>query len=135
MASADAGILRLPAGLYRGTVEGPESGHCDARVEARRIPGGCVSLDYEAFGAEGLQHVEHTLVGPGVLHVAHSEAPGITVFTESAPGVYDAAPAGPYAQRLVVGWDGTELTWSWHWSPAGTAPTERSTATLRPASH
>ncbi len=97
----------------------------------RRLPGGCLGIDYEAVGSEGLQHVEHTVVAPGALYVAHSEAAGISVFTGVGGGVFEGPPGGPYEQRLVVGWDGTTLTWSWHWAPAGELPEERSRAEVR----
>jgi hypothetical protein len=126
-------LLQLPAGIYRGRVEGAESGACEARIEVRRVPGGCVTVDYEAVGADGLQHVEHTIVTTGALHVAHSETPGVQVFAETGPGVYDAPSGGPYAQRICPAWDGVELTWSWHWSPAGHAPVEQSRAVTRAA--
>jgi hypothetical protein len=121
-------ILDLPAGLYRGQVEGVESGRCEARFEVRHIPGGCVVVDYEAVGADGVQHVEHTVIAPGALYVAHSESAGVQVFTESSSGVYDAAATGPYSMRLVVGWDDTELTWAWHWAIAGEPVAEQSRA-------
>lgn len=97
------------------------------------IPGGCVAIDYEAVGAGGLQHVEHTVAAPGFLYVAHSEADGVTVFHESAPGVFDGPAGGPYALRLVVGWSGEELAWAWHWAPAGEEPREQSRAVVRRA--
>lgn len=112
----------MPPGLYRGEVEGAESGRCEARIEIGRIPGGCLTVDYEAVGADGVQHVEHTVVAPGALHVAHSEASGVAVFTEADQGVFDGPCDGPYVQRLVIAWDGQALTWSWHWSPAGESP-------------
>lgn len=124
-------LAGCPAGLYRGQVEGSESGRCEARIEVRKIPGGCLAVDYEAVGADGLQHVEHTVVAPGALYVAHSEAPGVAVFTEAGDGAFDGPPGGPYAQRLVIGWDGRTLTWSWHWAPAGECPKEQSRAVLR----
>ena len=127
-----APLSGLPAGIYRGRVEGTESGPCEARIEVGVVPGGCLSVNYEAVGDDGLQHVEHTVVSDEALYVAHSEAPGVEVFTRSADGVFDAAPGGPYVQRLVVGWDGEVLTWSWHWASEGEAPTERSTARVRP---
>jgi len=126
-----APLLGCPPGLYRGRVEGAESGRCEARVEVRKIPGGCLSVDYEAVGAEGVQHVEHTVVAPTVLYVAHSEAPGVSVFTPAGDGVFDGPAGGPYAQRVVVDWDGRTLTWSWHWAPAGEAPMEQSRAEVR----
>lgn len=111
-------LVGCPAGLYRGRVEGFESGPCEARIEVRKIPGGCLTVDYEAVGAEGLQHVEHTVITPEALYVAHSEAPGVDVFTKTNDGVFDGPSGGPYAQRLVIDWDGKTLTWSWHWASA-----------------
>ena len=126
-------LAGCPPGLYRGEVEGAESGRCEARIEVRRIPGGCLTVDYEAVGVDGVQHVEHTVVAPGALYVAHSEASGVAVFTEADQGVFDGPCDGPYVQRLVINWDGQVLTWSWHWSPAGESPREQSRAVVRPA--
>jgi hypothetical protein len=128
-----ASIMDLPAGLYRGRVEGRESGSCEARLEVRPVPGGCLAVDYEAVGPDGLQHVEHTVVSPDALHVAHSEGVGVEVFTRTADGVFDGPDSGPYRQRLAVAWDGAELLWSWHWAPLGQEPQEQSRAVLRPA--
>lgn len=126
-----APILTCPAGLYRGRVDGSESARCEARIEVRRIPGGCLTVDYEAVGASGLQHVEHTVVAPGVLYVAHGEAPGVTVFTQTSGEVFDGPPDAPYAQRLFIDWRGGTLIWSWHWAPQGHVPTEQSRAEVR----
>ncbi|MGH8890421.1 MAG: hypothetical protein ACRDV3_11805, partial [Acidothermaceae bacterium] len=82
----------------------------------RRVPGGCAAVDYEAVGPDGVQHVEHTIVTPTALYVSHSEAPGVEIFTAAGDGVFDGPAGGPYAQRLVVNWDGEILTWAWHWS-------------------
>lgn len=125
-----ATLVDLPAGLYRGRVSGSESGSCEARIEVRRIPGGCIAVDYEAVGIEGVQHVEHTIIAPSTLFVAHSETTGVHVFTEVSSGVFDSATAGPYDQRLVLDWDGKTLTWAWHWAPSGEEPTEQSRATV-----
>lgn len=124
-------LLDLPPGLYRGRVDGAESGSCEARLEVRRVPGECLAVDYEAVGADGVQHVEHTIVAPGALYVAHSEASGVQVFTETSPGVFDATSAGPYDQRLVLGWGGEVLSWSWHWASAGQELREQSRALAR----
>lgn len=125
-------LAGCPPGLYRGQVNGSESGRCEARIEVRVIPGGCLTVDYEAVGVDGLQHIEHTVVAPGVLYVAHSDAPGVAVFTEAGEGTFDGPRGGPYVQRLVVGWDGQALTWSWHWAPAGEGLEEQSRAVVRP---
>ncbi|MHB1508264.1 MAG: hypothetical protein ACYCST_01595 [Acidimicrobiales bacterium] len=124
-------LAGCPAGLYRGRVEGAESGSCEARIEVKKIPGGCLAVDYEAAGADGLQHVEHTVVTAEALYVAHSEKPGVGVFLKAGGGVFDGPTGGPYAQRIVIGWGGTTLTWSWHWGPAGATPTEQSLALVR----
>jgi hypothetical protein len=121
-------LAGCPPGLYRGRVEGAESGSCEARIEVKAIPGGCLAVDYEAVGVDGLQHVEHTVVTTEALYVAHSENPGVDVFVKADDGVFDGPTGGSYAQRLVIGWDGTTLTWSWHWGPAGATPTEKSRA-------
>lgn len=129
--SMSSPLSGCPPGLYRGRVEGTESGACEARIEVRAIPGGCSSVDYEAVGADGPQHVEHTVVTAEALYVAHSEKPGVDVFLCAGDGVFEGPPGGPYAQRLVIGWDGLTLTWSWHWGPAGATPTEKSRALVR----
>lgn len=126
-------LTGVPAGLYRGRVEGRESGLCEARIFVAQIPGGCLAVDYEAVGAEGVQHVEHTVVGDDALYVAHSEAAGVQVFRRTGDGVFDGPPGSSYDQRLVVGWDGETLTWAWHWAPAGEDLREQSRATVRPA--
>lgn len=100
-------------------------------MSVSRIPGGCVAIDYEAVGADGLQHAEHTIAAPGFLYVAHSEADGVQVFRESAPGVFDGPGDGAYRLRLVVGWDGEELSWSWHWARTDQGLHEQSRAILR----
>lgn len=41
-------VHEIPAGIYRGVVEGVESGHCTARIEVKVGPGGCRIVDYEA---------------------------------------------------------------------------------------
>jgi hypothetical protein len=132
----------IPSGVYRGTVDGVESGRCVARIEVRELPGGGFSVDYEASSeVQGLQHAEHTLVTPGALYVAHSEAPGVTVFArahhaspavEGNPaGEFDSLGPSPYQMRIVIGWNGTELTWSWHWAMSGEPLREQSCATVR----
>lgn len=125
-------LAGCPVGLFRGHVDGAESGRCEARIEIRKIPGGCLAVDYEAFGADGLQHVEHTLVTDDALYVAHSEAPGVATFTAAGERTFDGPLGGPYAQRLVIGWDGRDLTWVWHWAPTGEVPREQSRAVVRP---
>lgn len=122
----------LPAGLYRGRVEGRASGSCEARIYVTPIPGRCLAIDYEAVGADGVQHVEHTLVDDDALYVAHSEAPGVQMFRRTGNGIFDGPPGGPYDQRVVIGWDGEELTWAWHWAAVGEDLHEQSRATARP---
>ncbi len=118
----------IPPGIYRGTVEGIESGHCTARIEVRAAPGGCVSVDYEAVSDEhGLQHVEHGLLGPDALHLAFDEADGVTVFGRTATGVFECAQA----MRIVVTFDDGLLTWAWHWGTGADDVVERSRATCR----
>jgi hypothetical protein len=69
-------------------------------------------VDYEAVSADGLQHVEHTVVTAEALYVAHGEKPAVDVFVKAGGGAFDGPTDGPYAQRLVIGWDSTTLTWS-----------------------
>jgi hypothetical protein len=94
----------------------------------RTVVVGCLAVDYEAVGADGLQPVEDTVITTEALYVAHSEKPGVDVFVKADDGVFDGPTGGSYAQRLVIGWDGTTLTWSWHWGPSGATPTEKSRA-------
>lgn len=124
-------LTELPAGLYRGRVSGPESGLCEARIEVARIPGDCLAINYEAVGADGVQHVEHTLVDEDALYVAHSETSGVHMFRKTGEGIFDGPSGGPFNLRLVIGWDGAVLTWAWHWAPAGEELREQSRATAR----
>lgn len=124
-------LMGLPVGLYRGRVEGAESGPCEARISVARVPGGCLTVDYEAVGSGGVQHVEHTVVDDDALYVAHSETPGVHMFRRTGDGVFDGPPGGPYDQRLLIGWDGEILAWAWHWAPAGEDLHEQSRATTR----
>ncbi|GAB2445561.1 hypothetical protein GCM10027062_27880 [Nocardioides hungaricus] len=130
----DAHVV-IPPGIYRGTVDGIESGHCTARIEVRSAPGGCVAVDYEAVSDEfGLQHVEHALVGPDSLHVAFGEAAGVTVFRRISTGVFESDEG----MRIVVEFSGDVLTWAWHWGSGPDDPDdpddiiERSRAVCRP---
>jgi len=123
-------VLDAVPGIYRGTVEGIESGHCTARIDVRAAPGGCRTIDYEAVSDEhGLQHVEHALVSADALHVAFGEAAGVTVFALVAPGVYETA--GEPRMRIHAAFDDGELSWAWHWGSAGQQPIERSRARCR----
>lgn len=124
-------LTDLPSGLYRGRVEGAESGPCEARIAVARVPGGCLAIDYEAVGQDGLQHAEHTLVAHDALYVAHSEALGVHVFRGAGDGVFNGPSGGPYDQRIVLGWDGVVLSWAWHWAPPGETLREQSRATAR----
>lgn len=126
-----ADLMALPPGLYRGTVEGPESGACLCRIEVRRLTEHALSLDYEAVGVAGLQHVEHTLVTPSALHVAASELPEVATFRMTAAGQY-VAEAAPFAMEIRAGWDGGTLTWAWHWAAPGETLREQSRASARP---
>lgn len=79
-------LMALPPGLYRGVVTGEESGDCQCRIEVRRLTEHAMSLDYEAVGVAGLQHVEHTIVTASGLHVAASELPDVIPFRKVAAG-------------------------------------------------
>lgn len=104
----------LTAGTYRGLDTGMESGECSARLEARRIPGGCLAVDYEATSErEGLQHAEHTVVTPDGLYVAITEMPGV-VFAQTEPGRCASAAPGPYTMEIHASFADGELTWAWH---------------------
>ena len=124
-------LMALPPGLYRGTVSGEESGECQCRVEVRRLTEHALSLDYEAVGSDGLQHVEHTIVTPTALHVAASEFPDVATFRMTATGHY-VAEAAPFPMEIHAGWDGSTLTWTWHWALPGQTLREQSRATAQP---
>ncbi len=93
--------MQIRSGLYRGTVEGEESGHCVCRVEVRRLTDHALTLDFEAVVAEGLQHVEHTIITGSTLHVTMSEVPEVVTFRKGPAGVYTAT-APPPARRTAT---------------------------------
>ena len=124
-------LMSVPPGLYRGTVTGAESGDCQCRMEVRRLTAHAMSVDYEAFGAAGLQHVEHTIVTASALHVAASEFPTVLTFRRTSAGRYVADADGP-PMEIRPGWDGATLTWAWHWAAQGEDPREQSRAVARP---
>jgi hypothetical protein len=124
-------LMALPPGLYRGTVTGEESGDCRCRIEVRRLTEHALSVDYEAVGPDGLQHVEHTVVTASTLHVAASELPAVVTFHRAAAGQF-VADAAPLAMEIRAGWDGESLTWAWHWAHPGEELREQSRAVARP---
>jgi hypothetical protein len=126
-----ADVMALPPGLYRGTASGAESGECQCRIDVRRLTEYALSLDYEAVGLDGLQHVEHTIVTRSALHVAASEFPDVVTFRMAATGRY-VSDAGGVPMEIHAGWDGGTLTWAWHWSLPGEALREQSRATAQP---
>src|ERR1700761_4605159 len=127
-------LLEIPVGLYRGLVTGLESGECSARIRIRRIPGGSLSVDYEAASERaGLQHAEHSLVAPDGLYVAMTELPGVGFFALTEPARFVSASPGPYAMEIHAGYADGELTWAWHWAEAGQPPKEMSKALCRQA--
>lgn len=130
------GLLRTVPGLYRGLVTGTESGECSARIEVRAAPGGCLTVDYEATSErEGLQHKEHTIVSADVLHVAFSEANGVSMFNQTQDGVYVCAVPGPLAMEIHASFMDGVLTWAWHWAASGEEPREMSRAVCMLADH
>ncbi|WP_191465656.1 hypothetical protein [Nocardioides campestrisoli] len=110
---------------------GEESGACQCRIEVRRLTGHALSLDYEAVGSDGLQHVEHTIATRSALHVAASELPDVTTFRMTAPGRY-VSDGSPMPMEIHASWDGDSLTWAWHWSHPGGSLREQSRATAQP---
>lgn len=126
-------LMALPPGLYRGMVTGEESGDCQCRIEVRRLTKHAMSVDYEAIGVAGLQHVEHTIVSASGLHVAASEFPDVVAFRRVAAGHFVGDAAG-FAMEIHAGWDGDSLTWAWHWAPPGQSLREQSRATARQVS-
>jgi hypothetical protein len=123
-------LMAVSPGLYRGTVTGAESGDCQCRMDVRRLTEHAVSVDYEAVGVAGLQHVEHTIVTASALHVAASEFPAVLTFQRMAAGRYVADRDGP-AMEIYAGWDGGSLTWAWHWALPGEELREQSRAVAR----
>ena len=124
-------LTALPPGLYRGTVSGEESGDCHCRIEVRRLTEHALSLDYEAVGLDGLQHVEHAIVTSSALHVTASEFPDVVTFRMSATGQY-VADGAPFPMEIHARWDGGSLKWAWHWAVPGEDLQEKSRATTRP---
>lgn len=124
-------LMALPPGLYRGTVSGEESGECQCRVDVRRLTEHALSLDYEAVGLDGLQHVEHTIVTLSALYVAASEFSDVVTFRMTATGHY-VADSGPFPMEIHAVWDGSSLTWAWHWALPGETLREQSRATALP---
>ncbi|CAI9415389.1 hypothetical protein [Nocardioides sp. T2.26MG-1] len=122
-------LLEVPPGLYRGTVEGEESGHCVCRMEVRRLTEHALSLDYEAVGDDGLQHVEHTIITASSLHVAMGEFSEVVAFHEGLAGVFTAAVAAPMPMQIRADFADATLTWVWHWAPPGEPLREQSRAT------
>lgn len=123
-------VHEIPAGIYRGVVDGVESGHCTARIEVKAGPGGCRIVDYEAISDEhGLQHLEHSLLTGEALHVAFGEALGVTVFHCRGDGVYEAD--GQHPMQIRLSYDDGKLTWAWHWGTGNDDVIERSRATCR----
>lgn len=125
-------LIEIRPGLYRGTVTGEESGRCICRMDVRRLTDHALSLDYEAVGADGLQHVEHTIITASSLHVAMGEFPEVVRFHEEAAGVFTADPGAPMPMQIRAGVEDDTLTWAWHWAPPGEEPREQSRATARP---
>ena len=123
--------MALPPGLYRGTVSGDESGECMCRIDVRRLTDHALSVDYEAIGQDGLQHVEHTIVTASALHVAAGELPEVVEFRRTSTGRY-FAEAAPFPMEIRAGWDGDALTWAWHWAIPGEELREQSRATAKP---
>lgn len=127
-------VHEIPAGIYRGEVEGVESGHCTARIEVRIGPGGCRIVDYEATSDQhGLQHIEHGLLTEDALHVAFGEAPGVTVFRAAGDGVFETV--GEPALKIRISFDGRALTWAWCWGTGQDDVVERSRATCTQAGY
>lgn len=127
-AAANSPTWPLPPGIYRGTVQGVESGYCTARIAVRPGPGGCRIVDYEAVSdAHGLQHIEHAILTDDALFVAFDEARGVIEFRAGGDGVYRAV--GEREMQVHVGYDGATLTWAWHWGTGGDDVVERSRAT------
>ncbi len=123
--------MQIRPGLYRGTVEGEESGHCVCRMEVRRLTDHALSLDYEAAGAEGLQHVEHTIITTSALFVAMSEFPDVVRFDARPSGAFTAGASAPVPMAIHGGFEDDTLTWAWHWAPPGEDLREQSRATAR----
>jgi hypothetical protein len=138
-----AEVLTDATGRYLGSGDGAESGAFLARIEVRPLPGGAVSIDYEATShTEGLQHEEHSILAIGPdgrdrLYVAHAESPFVTELVASAPGSWrfvQSEPFGPYTLQVVIDLpEPGRLTYAWWWAEAGDEPTEQSKADTRRA--
>lgn len=130
-------------GVYFGTGDGPESGPFVSRIEVSVLANGGVSIDYEATSrAQGVQHVEHSLLCAGPdgrdrLYIAHSEAPFVAEMVAVEPGgsrFVQAESGGPLVMEVVIETpEADRLTYAWWWAPAGETPTEQSKADARRA--
>lgn len=125
-------------GLYRGRGDGMESGPFIARIQiSSMVRGRAAVLDYEAVSdANGLQHVEHTILTTGEsgrleLHVACLELPGVVRFLETRPGVFASFDGPMPAQILVTVPTEGSLTYGWWWSRDEAEPREQSRAEVR----
>lgn len=130
-------------GLYVGkdTVIGTE--HVGAaRIEVKPLPGGAgVTLDYEIFNAVApgpvRAHVEHTVIGRAddgrtIMVIGHTHGEGITILSETEPGVFEPGDgAVPYPLKVVMSVpEPGRLRHAWWYGPAGGEATERDVAEL-----
>lgn len=130
VSESSCAVSEIPAGLYRGVVDGLESGHCTARIDVRVGPGGCRIVDYEAISdSRGLQHIEHGVLTTDALHLAFGEAAGVTIFHARGRSVFETVDEP--SMQVRVSYDGGVLTWAWHWGTDGDAVVERSRATCQ----
>lgn len=128
--------LAASPGIYRGSGDGPESGPFEARLEVRALlDGGAVTMDYEAVGSHGLQHVDHCMLASDErdrleLHVVCGELPGIVRFTQTDPGVF--VTFEPIKAKIVIQPDdaGT-LRYAWWWTRDDNPAKEQSCAVLK----
>jgi hypothetical protein len=125
-------------GLYVGRGDGRESGPFIGRLVVEVLPSGAaVSLAYEAYGDQLLQHAELSVMwrepsGRLGLFVVHSESPAPAVMSETSPGFFmEEEPSGPYQQAVGMEFDGDVLSYAWWWAPLGQALAEQSRAVLR----
>jgi hypothetical protein len=90
--------------------------------------GAAVSLAYEAYGDQLLQHAELSVLwqepsGRLGLFVVHSESPVPAVMAETSPGFFiEDEPSGPYQLAVGVEFDGEALGYAWWWAPLGEGP-------------
>ncbi|WP_460458726.1 hypothetical protein [Angustibacter peucedani] len=127
--------LTASPGVYWGEGHGPGGGRFVARVALQRQEDASLTLDYEAWSAQGgLQHAESARLArtdAGVTLAATSNGGDDTmVFREGDPGVFGSV--GPQRVGLVITTDEHRLTFSWWWTGRDGELREQSRAVVAP---